>query len=155
MATHGESGGGADQTRSVEYELWAGMLARCRPDSPHRANYYDRGIRVCDEWRESFEAFLCWLGRRPWPEYTLERVNNDGNYEPGNVRWATMTDQLNNTRRNRFVTYRGQRMTVVQAWKLGGRVVSERSVRTRLADGWSIEDAVEKPWVDRHGKRRS
>jgi hypothetical protein len=74
------------------------MLTRCR--NPRNARYKDyggRGITVCEAWR-SFEAFLADMGRRPSPAHSLDRRENDGNYEPGNCRWATPEEQANNRR---------------------------------------------------------
>jgi len=64
--------------------------------------YGGRGIIVCDEWLNSFTAFFNDMGKRPGSEYSIERVNNDGNYEPGNCKWATMGEQQNNTRQNKL-----------------------------------------------------
>lgn len=81
-----------------EYYSWKAMITRCT--NPNRAdfkNYGGRGIKVCDRWRNSFEAFLCDMGPRP-PDHTLDRVDNDGNYEPQNCRWADWFDQSQNKR---------------------------------------------------------
>jgi hypothetical protein len=82
-----------------EYKVWAAMIQRCHnPRVKPYANYGGRGIQVCDRWRRSFVAFLRDVGRRPSPDLTLDRIDNDGNYEPGNVRWATWTEQAHNKR---------------------------------------------------------
>jgi hypothetical protein len=83
-----------------EYYAWAASIRRCHnPRNPYYRNYGGRGIQVCDRWRKSFANFLSDVGVRPSPELTLDRVNNDGNYEPGNVRWATRSEQNSNQRR--------------------------------------------------------
>lgn len=87
---------------SPEYAAWGAMIRRCHnPSDPHFVNYGARGICVCDEWRGSYAAFLAHVGRRPSELHSIDRVNNDGNYEPGNMRWATRSQQNSNTRRNK------------------------------------------------------
>ena len=82
-----------------EYLVWQAMKARCHRKS-HKAwdNYGGRGISVCEEWRQSFTSFIKCVGPRPSPEYSLDRIDNDRNYEPGNVRWATRSEQAKNRR---------------------------------------------------------
>ncbi len=89
--------------RTAEYRSWAHMIARCEnPKVNGYKNYGGRGIKVCKEWRESFAAFLTHVGKRPSPKYSIDRwPNNNGDYEPGNVRWATMSEQHLNSRRSR------------------------------------------------------
>jgi|SRR5215467_7405799 len=82
-----------------EYMAWCAMKQRClNPRQRDYANYGARGIKVCPEWRTSFEAFFAHIGPRPGIGYSLDRVNNDGDYEPGNVRWATRSEQHQNQR---------------------------------------------------------
>ena len=76
------------------------MLTRCyKAHVREYPNYGGRGIRVCDEWRKSFESFYAHVGPRPSLKYSIDRIDNDGHYEPGNVRWATRSQQNSNTRR--------------------------------------------------------
>jgi hypothetical protein len=94
--THGKS-------YSKVYTVWKNMIARCyRPSYIYWENYGGRGIRVCDEWRK-FEVFYAYVGDPP-PGMTLDRwPNNNGHYEPGNVRWATRSQQMLNTRKSKMV----------------------------------------------------
>lgn len=88
---------GFPKSKHPLYSIWAGMIARCHGKTTSAINYKDKGISVCTEWRESFEKFVKDMGERPSDKHTLDRINNDGNYEPGNVRWATRSDQVHNT----------------------------------------------------------
>jgi hypothetical protein len=83
---------------STTYRVWAGAKARCFiPTGKSFKNYGGRGITMCEEWRNSFDAFLRDMGERP-KGLSLDRINNDGNYEPGNCRWATRYEQTHNRR---------------------------------------------------------
>lgn len=92
FSTHGMS-------RNVrEYKIWIGIKTRCyNPRYAHFNRYGGRGIKMCGRWRDSFPAFLADMGRRPTPKHSVERIDNDGDYEPGNCRWATHTEQMRNT----------------------------------------------------------
>lgn len=92
MATHHDSG-------SVEHQTWSRMKARCyNPNYPKFRLYGGRGITVCDRWRHSFEAFLADMGRRPEGKTSIDRIDGDRGYEPGNCRWADAFEQNNNRR---------------------------------------------------------
>lgn len=94
---HGESRPGQ---RSKEFRAWAAMKQRCLDNRRKDYKYYGgRGIKVCQRWLNSFENFLLDVGRAPTAELSIDRINNDGNYEPGNVRWATRLEQNQNKRR--------------------------------------------------------
>lgn len=98
-----------------ENTVWQGMIARChRPDTPAFATYGGRGIEVCCRWRDSFENFLADMGERPSPKHTIDRIDNDGNYEPGNCRWATRVEQANNKSDNVCITRDGVTKTVAE-----------------------------------------
>lgn len=99
LTVHGQA---AKRARTVLYKTWAGMKARCtNPNTTGYENYGGRGIRVCAEWMASFEAFAQHIGERPGPGYSIDRIDNDGHYEPGNVRWATRAEQNQNQRKRK------------------------------------------------------
>ena len=137
-ATHGEK---RVDVQSKEYLVWTGIIDRCcRESSRAFKNYGGRGIRVCDEWRASYVAFLRDMGRKPTPGHTIDRINNDGNYEPGNCRWATRKEQMQNTRINVFLEHEGRRQTVAQwAEELG---INYHTLYNRVQLGWTTERAL-------------
>src|SRR5882724_4491981 len=106
--THGMS-------KSPEYRAWSNSNDRCSDPGKNHKWYGSRGIIVCDRWKYSFENFIADMGARPSPEHSIDRQNNDGNYEPGNCRWATKLEQSNNRRNNIVVKFRGEEMTLKQA----------------------------------------
>lgn len=96
------------------YESWTAMKARCyHKRGKDYGHYGARGIVVCDAWKQSFLTFLKDMGERPEGK-SLGRINNDGNYEPGNCRWETNLEQQNNRRSNRWIEFKGQRKTAIQ-----------------------------------------
>lgn len=87
---------------SAEYRTWDNMLARCyRPSNPYYPLYGAKGIRVAQEWRDSFAAFFAHIGPRPSGQHSIDRIDPSRNYEPGNVRWATPQQQNANLRRRK------------------------------------------------------
>lgn len=94
--THGDC---QNYRRTPEWNIWSGMWDRCRNPNKQNYQYYGgRGIKVCDRWRE-FANFLEDMGRRPGPNYSIDRKDTDGNYEPNNCRWVTQNTQLRNRRK--------------------------------------------------------
>jgi len=122
------------------------MLARCyqRSDQGFR-HYGGRGIKVCTQWRgkNGFATFLADMGTKPGPNYSIDRINNDGNYEPGNCQWATQEQQSNNTRRNIRVECNGKKQTLSQWARESG--ISRQAIDQRIKNGWSPQDAVVTP----------
>lgn len=138
--------------RTPEYVAYGCMLARCgRPSHRDYPRYGGRGICVAPEWigADGFDNFLSHLGTRPGALYSLDRIDNDRGYEPGNVRWATALQQQNNTCRNRHLTVNGCTRTLSQ-WSASAGI-SHASLRARIRTGWDLETAVTAP--PRSGKR--
>jgi hypothetical protein len=125
-----------------EYHAWSGMRQRCyNPKSVDYKNYGGRGIKVCDRWRNSFDAFFEDMGRRPSATHCVERDDNDGDYEPGNCRWATVTEQANNKRSNRVLTHQGETLSVADWSRRTG--VPSTIIRKRIdCYGWSPARAI-------------
>jgi len=139
-ATHGAT---RNNGWTGEYVSWRAMRARCSPNAKPQdlPRYYGRGIRVCERWN-SFAAFLADMGPRP-PGGSIERLDNDGNYEPGNCAWRTMKAQSRNRRNSRPITARGETLTIAEwAERLG---TSRQTIRHRIEAGWTPEAAVSIP----------
>jgi hypothetical protein len=122
--THGMSG-------TPEYRAWKGAIGRCENrSSPHYQDYGGRGIMVCEQWRHNFEAFFTDVGPRPSPDHSLDRIDNDGNYEPGNCRWATKTEQSSNRRKIPGRRVRGRvHRTGALSWSAIKQAIAERKQR--------------------------
>lgn len=128
------------------YRTWCGMMSRCyyTSDPKTAKDYKNRGIRVCPEWHDPskfIEDVLILIGDKPTPAHSLDRYpNNDGDYEPGNIRWATPSEQARNTRRNRYLTAFGEKLLLCQwAEKLGCRPIQ---ITDLLDQGHSMEWVV-------------
>lgn len=124
-------------TYKPTYSSWKGMIQRCKnPNNPKYKNYGARGITVCEEWN-TFSNFLRDMGERPSVQYSIGRIDNNRNYEPGNCRWETPKQQAQNKTNNRLLTFNGKTMTTAE-WssEIG---ISYVALRMRLHRGWSIE----------------
>jgi hypothetical protein len=145
------------------YKAWVSMRRRCNDTkSKCYTNYGARGIRVCDEWNSSFEAFYRDVGDKPDASLTLDRIDNDRGYEPGNVRWATRAEQ-NRNRRPRsqwkptrphgrrtdvLLTFKGKTMTMTDWAREVG--IRRSSLWMRISQrGWSVERALTEPMQKR------
>lgn len=126
---------------TVEYRTWRSLIDRCtKPNSANWKHYGARGIGVCQRWLDGFENFIADVGNRPSDRHSLDRIDVNGNYEPGNVRWADWFVQSNNRRNNHIVTVDGVTMTLAEAIRVKGQKSSR--VRQRLAMGWDEERAL-------------
>ena len=116
-----------------EYRVWRGMIARCTIKS-HKSwrHYGERGIVVCERWLD-FWNFLSDMGKRPTPKHEIDRIDNDGNYEPGNCRWATRKEQMLNSRNTLMVLLDGERVTSIEAQKRLG--IHEATLWARIHRG--------------------
>lgn len=132
-------------SRTPEYKTWLRMRERCsglgewtNPD------YAARGIRVCEDWSESFEAFFEDMGPKPGSRYSIERNDVNGDYTPQNCRWATRFEQANNKRNNRFLTFRGRTLTFAQWARETG--LTSATIRNRIErGGWTVERTLTTP----------
>lgn len=135
-------------TMSTEFKSWTSMKSRCLNKLHNSyARYGGRGITICERWIHSFENFLADMGKKPSLDYSLDRINNDGNYEPSNCRWATRNEQQNNTKKNIRLTHDGKTLTLHQWCDLLG--FRYRSIKSRLHKGWPVDKALTVPLAKR------
>lgn len=140
---HGQGGTAAGGKQSREYRSWAHAKKRCsNPAAKDWVNYGGRGIRMCQAWSDDFAVFFAHMGQCPRGK-SLDRIDVNGHYEPGNCRWATAIEQASNTRASKFVIYNGERMTVAEASRRSG--IPWWTVHHRIYRGWSIERALSEP----------
>lgn len=136
-----------------EYSSYRAMIQRCyNPNNIRYKNYGAKGISVCPKWKGSFKNFLADVGPKPSPKHSIDRYpNRNGNYEPGNVRWATRKEQDRNLGRNKPITFNGRTMLLCDwAESIG---MSDDTLRGRLMRGWSFEKAITTPLHPTHGRR--
>ena len=117
-----------------EYLAWNQMIQRCTNSKVRNYHRYGgRGITVCPEWRMSYKAFIDHIGKKPLPSLTLDRINNNGNYESGNVRWTTIEIQARNSRTAHMITFEGKTQCVTD-WvnELG---LDKKTIRLRHKEG--------------------
>jgi hypothetical protein len=133
--THGD-------THAPEYEAWRSIFKRC-----NRADYKAHGITVCERW-QSYLLFRADVGRRPSDKHSLDRIDNDGNYEPGNVRWATAKMQCRNKRNNRWVNYKGERRLLIEVCEETGIHIC--TIAGRIRGGWEEKDLFKPPMQKSH-----
>jgi len=139
---HGQCSG---YESTKEYMAWMAMKFRCyNPKNKAYRRYGGRGIKVCDQWLNSFEQFLSDVGPAPSPKHSVGRIDNDGNYEPGNIEWQLPKPQANNRSTSRFITAFNKTQTLQQwADEIG---ISRGTIECRIDRyGWSAERAVSEP----------
>ena len=132
-------------TSSALYRKWAAMKQRCfNPKLPNYKDYGGRGITMCDEWRWDFMAFRKWSLENGYSrELSIDRIDNDGNYEPSNCRWATRKEQMNNRRCTHYLTFRGETHTIQEWSKI--QKIKKSTIEMRLRMGWSVEKTLSAP----------
>lgn len=137
VGKHKRTHGASD---TPEFRTWSAMLSRCTSASSKSfKDYGGRGIKVCERW-QSFENFLADMGSRPSPAHSIDRKDNDGDYEPNNCRWTTDVEQSNNRRSSRRVTFNGETLTLAE-WER--RVGLKPGVLfRRLAAEWPLAKAL-------------
>jgi len=131
------------KNRSPEYTSYWAMIRRCKKSSFNGFHRYGgRGITICDRWLgpNGFDNFLADMGRKPSPKLELDRIDNDGNYEPNNCRWATRRENMSHMCRSRMIRL-GDRVQSLSSWanELG---VRRQKIEARLKRGWSVEAAL-------------
>ena len=127
--------------RNPEREAYQAAKGRCQ--NPNNAVYHNYGGRGIEFRFKSYDEFISEVGVKPSPNHSLDRKDNDGHYEPGNIKWSTPVEQNRNRRNNRILKYKGESKTVTE-WSehLG---ISRLTLMSRLNYGWSIEDTLETP----------
>ncbi len=127
------------------YHIWHGIKQRCNdPESCNYKNYGRRGISLCSEWSENYLPFYEWSINNGYREdLSIERIDNNGNYEPLNCTWATAREQSLNKRTNRLISFNGETKTISQWSEIYG--VDKRNLRWRIERGWSAEQAITTP----------
>lgn len=143
--THGQS-----KTRL--FSIWSSMRERCSNKNLKAYKWYGgRGITVCPEWNESFENFKDWSMKNGYSEsLSIDRINNDGNYEPNNCRWVGAKEQARNSRNNHVVTINGVSKIITEWFEESP--VTHTTIYQRIKDGWEVQDAIMKP--DQRKNRR-
>jgi hypothetical protein len=127
--------------KSKEYKTWCRIKYKCNNPNNRQYKWYGaKGISVCERWENSFAAFLEDMGTAPTPKHSIDRVNNKGNYEPGNCRWATDIEQQRNRGDNRIIQAFGEQKTVSEWVEFSG--IPKMTIFSRLGDGWNGQDAV-------------
>jgi hypothetical protein len=136
--THGK-------TNTRIYRIYRKMIRRCcNPNEPSYKDYGGRGIAICKDWLDDFMNFYDWAVVNDYKDdLSIDRINNNGNYEPSNCRWATKKEQANNTRKTIFLTYKGETKPASEWAEITG--IKKDTITMRKRSGWSDEKIIETP----------
>lgn len=131
------------------FSIWSNMKTRCYNSNATHFKYYgNKGIKICEEWRDNFKNFYHWSMENGYSDdLTLDRIDVNGNYEPGNCRWATAKEQANNTTRNVIISINGESKTLMEWCEY--YEINYKTVRDRLKRGWLIEKALKYPVINK------
>lgn len=130
------------------YKKWEGMKARClNPNNTRYKDYGGRNITICQEWLDDFMNFYNWAINNGYKDgLTIERINNDGNYEPSNCKWITKEEQMKNTRNCHYIEYNGETHCVSEWLKILG--ITSRSIANKLYKGYPIEKLFNRKYTE-------
>lgn len=133
-----------NMTNTRLYNIWRDMKSRClNPNNKRHKFYFDKGITVCDEWKNDFMNFYNWAINNGYRDnLTIDRINNDGNYEPKNCRWATITEQNNNQSNNIRIKYNECEYTLSELSRIYN--IKRATLYDRIKRGWTIDEALNK-----------
>ena len=124
------------------YNIWANIKTRCYNEhDPHFERWGNRGITICEEWKNNFQSFYNWSMNNGYSdELCIDRIDNDGNYEPSNCRWVTVKEQNQNKRNVILITYDGQTLSCAEWSRLLG--LGKDTVRQRYHKGWTAKECL-------------
>ncbi len=133
--THGDSS-------SALYDVWRGMKTRClNAENVAYSNYGGRGIKLCEDWENSYESFMNWSMENGYQNgMSIDRIDNDGGYNPQNCRWTSSKEQANSRRTNRVIEYNGESHTLTQWAEI--LHINPKTLFSRIYSGWSIDRAL-------------
>lgn len=132
---------GKGVTKLPEYKIWIGIISRCENNKTKDYHHYGgRGITISKEWRHDFKLFLNDMGNRPTPKHSIDRIDVNGNYEKSNCKWATQSEQRNNTRSSIFIEFNGIKKTAYY-WSLETGLKAT-TISERYRKGWPVEKVL-------------
>lgn len=130
--------------KTLLYGTWQNIKRRCnKKNCQEFPRYGGRGIKICSRWSDSFINFYEDMGERPSPAHSLDRIDNDGDYEPSNCRWATSVEQQRNRSNNRVINFRGMTEVMSRWAEITG--IHKATLSSRIDHGWTVEKALTTP----------